>query len=85
MYHDQGHIALKLIGFHRAVNVTLGLPIIRTSPSHGTAFDIAGKGIARPDGLIEAIRVAVRLHATRSTAVSVDSCAAPVELSASDR
>ena len=61
MYHDQGHIALKLVGFDRAVNVTLGLPIVRTSPSHGTAFDIAWKGIARADGMIEAIRVAAML------------------------
>lgn len=61
MYHDQGHIALKLIGFHRAVNVTLGLPIVRTSPSHGTAFDIAWQGKASEDGLLEAIRIAVRL------------------------
>ena len=61
MYHDQGHIALKLVGFDRAVNVTLGLSIVRTSPSHGTAFDIAWKGIARPDGMIEAIRVAALL------------------------
>ncbi len=61
MYHDQGHIALKLVGFDRAVNVTLGLPIVRTSPSHGTAFDIAWKGTARPDGMIEAIRMAALL------------------------
>lgn len=61
MYHDQGHIALKLIGFNRAVNVTLGLPIVRTSPSHGTAFDIAWKGTADPAGMIEAIRVAAIL------------------------
>lgn len=61
MYHDQGHIALKLIGFHRAVNVTLGLLIIRTSPSQGTAFDIAWKGIAKPDGMLAALRVAARL------------------------
>jgi len=58
MYHDQGHIALKLIGFDRAVNVTLGLPIIRTSPSHGTAFDIAWSGKAQADGMLEALRVA---------------------------
>jgi len=64
MYHDQGHIALKLIGFNRAVNVTLGLPIVRTSPSHGTAFDIAGQGIASAEGMIEAIRVAAMLCAT---------------------
>ncbi|MBI5760622.1 MAG: 4-hydroxythreonine-4-phosphate dehydrogenase PdxA [Planctomycetales bacterium] len=61
MYHDQGHIALKLIGFHRAVNVTLGLPIIRTSPSQGTAFDIAWQGVAKADGMLEALRVAARL------------------------
>lgn len=61
MYHDQGHIPLKLLGFHRAVNITLGLPIVRTSPSHGTAFDIAGKNIANPEGFIEAWRIAARL------------------------
>ena len=61
MYHDQGHIALKLIGFERAVNVTLGLPIIRTSPSHGTAFDIAWTGTAHADGMLEAIRIATLL------------------------
>jgi len=61
MYHDQGHIALKLLGFERAVNVTLGLPIIRTSPSHGTAYDIAWQGNARLDGMIEAVRVATAL------------------------
>ncbi len=61
MYHDQGHIALKLIGFHRAVNVTLGLPIIRTSPSQGTAYDIAGRHLADPAGMISAIETAVRL------------------------
>jgi 4-hydroxythreonine-4-phosphate dehydrogenase len=65
MYHDQGHIALKLVGFDQAVNVTLGLPIVRTSPSHGTAFDIAWKGVARPDGMIEAIRVAQKLAERR--------------------
>ena len=56
MYHDQGLIPVKTLDFHRGVNVTLGLPIIRTSPDHGTAFGIAGQGIARPDSLIEAIR-----------------------------
>lgn len=61
MYHDQGHIALKLIGFERAVNITLGLPIIRTSPSHGTAFDIAWQGLARADGFLEAVHTAARL------------------------
>jgi len=58
MYHDQGHIALKLIAFESAVNVTLGLPIVRTSPSHGTAFDISWKGEAQGEGMIQAIRVA---------------------------
>jgi len=65
MYHDQGHIALKLIGFDRAVNVTLGLPIVRTSPSHGTAFDIVGQGQANPEGLLAAMRVACQLARTR--------------------
>lgn len=64
MYHDQGHIALKLIGFHRAVNVTLGLPIIRTSPSQGTAYDIAWQGVADPSGMISAIETAVKLIAS---------------------
>lgn len=61
MYHDQGHIALKLLGMYRAVNITLGLPIVRTSVAHGTAFDLAWKEPARCDGMIEAIRVAARL------------------------
>jgi 4-hydroxythreonine-4-phosphate dehydrogenase len=61
MYHDQGHIALKTVGFDRAVNVTLGLPIVRTSVAHGTAFDIAWQGKADPSSLIEAVRVAARL------------------------
>jgi 4-hydroxythreonine-4-phosphate dehydrogenase len=63
MYHDQGHIALKTVGFRRAVNVTLGLPIVRTSVAHGTAFDIAWKGLADPSSLIEAVRVAARIVA----------------------
>ena len=58
MYHDQGLVPLKTLDFDRGVNVTLGLPFVRTSPDHGTAFDIAGQGIARPDSLIEALRVA---------------------------
>jgi 4-hydroxythreonine-4-phosphate dehydrogenase len=61
MYHDQGLIPLKLIGFHNGVNVTLGLPFPRTSPDHGTAFEIAGKGLARPDSMIAAINLAVEL------------------------
>ena len=61
MYHDQGHIPVKAIAFDRAVNVTLGLPIVRTSVDHGTAFDIAGKGVADAGNLGEALRMAVRL------------------------
>ncbi len=58
MYHDQALIPAKALAFDEAVNVTLGLPFIRTSPDHGTAFDIAGKGIARPDSLIAALKLA---------------------------
>ena len=58
MYHDQALIPVKTIGFDETVNVTLGLPFIRTSPDHGTAFDIAGRGVAKPDSLIAAIRLA---------------------------
>lgn len=65
MYHDQGHIALKLLGYDRAVNITLGLPIIRTSPSHGTAYDLAGKGDAHADGLILSIQMAAALFRGR--------------------
>jgi 4-hydroxythreonine-4-phosphate dehydrogenase len=61
MYHDQGLIPLKLHAFHEGVNVTLGLPFPRTSPDHGTAFEIAGKNIARPDSMIAAINLAVDL------------------------
>ncbi len=61
MYHDQGLIPLKLHAFHEGVNVTLGLPFPRTSPDHGTAFEIAGRGIARPESMIAAIRLAVEL------------------------
>lgn len=57
-YHDQGLIAFKLLNIHRGVNLTLGLPYIRTSPDHGTAYDIAGKGIANPSSMKEAIRLA---------------------------
>ena len=60
-YHDQGLIPVKLLAFGRAVNVTLGLPIVRTSVDHGTAFDIAGKGIADPSSMIEAVLLAARL------------------------
>ncbi len=63
MYHDQALIPIKTIAFDEGVNVTLGLPFIRTSPDHGTAFDIAGRGIARPDSLIAALKLAARMVA----------------------
>ncbi len=65
-YHDQGLIPVKLLAFGRAVNVTLGLPIIRTSVDHGTAFDIAGKGVADPRSMIAAVRLAARLAGART-------------------
>jgi len=61
MYHDQGLIPVKTLAFDEGVNVTLGLPFVRTSPDHGTAFDIAGKGIANPSSLIAALKLADRL------------------------
>lgn len=66
MLHDQALIPAKTLGFHDAVNVTLGLPIVRTSPDHGAALDIAGKGVARADSLIAAIRLAAELTARRA-------------------
>jgi 4-hydroxythreonine-4-phosphate dehydrogenase len=68
MYHDQALIPLKALDFDRGVNVTLGLPIVRTSPDHGTAFDIAGKGIASPSAMIAAIRMAGEMAARRARA-----------------
>ena len=65
MYHDQALIPIKTIAFEDAVNVTLGLPFIRTSPDHGTAFDIAGSGRANPSSLIAALRLAARMAAAR--------------------
>ena len=69
-YHDQGLIPIKLIAFGEAVNVTLGLPIVRTSVDHGTGFDIAGQGVADPSGLIAAVRLAVTLAAARAGATA---------------
>src|SRR5262249_39803445 len=63
MYHDQALIPIKTLAFDHAVNVTLGLPFVRTSPDHGTAFDIAGTGRADPSSLIAALRLAARLAA----------------------
>ena len=60
MYHDQGHIAAKTLDFDRTVSITGGMPILRTSVDHGTAFDIAGKGIADATNLIEAIKVGAK-------------------------
>lgn len=67
MYHDQGHIPVKLRSFDRGVNVTVGLPIIRTSVDHGTAFDIAGKGTASPRSLLQALRLAIRMARHRQS------------------
>ncbi|MCW5559259.1 MAG: 4-hydroxythreonine-4-phosphate dehydrogenase PdxA, partial [Verrucomicrobiae bacterium] len=61
MYHDQGLAPLKLVAFDTGVNWTLGLPFVRTSPDHGTAYDLAGKGIARPDSMVSALRLALQL------------------------
>jgi 4-hydroxythreonine-4-phosphate dehydrogenase len=72
-YHDQGLIPVKLLAFGRAVNVTLGLPIVRTSVDHGTAFDIAGRGVADPSSMIEATLLAARLATSRGTRSSADS------------
>jgi 4-hydroxythreonine-4-phosphate dehydrogenase len=63
MYHDQALIPIKTLDFDRGVNVTLGLPFVRTSPDHGTALDIAGKGMANPTSMIQAVRMAARLGA----------------------
>ena len=67
MYHDQGHIPVKLLGFMIGVNVTIGLPIIRTSVDHGTAFEIAGKGIANPRSMIETIKLAAQMARVKLT------------------
>jgi 4-hydroxythreonine-4-phosphate dehydrogenase len=61
LYHDQGHIPVKLLGMHRAVNITLGLPLVRTSVAHGTAFDIVGRGLADPTSMLAAIDAAASL------------------------
>ncbi len=67
MYHDQGLIPLKLHAFDEGVNVTLGLPVVRTSPDHGTAFGLAGKGRANPGSMIAALRLAAELARQRSS------------------
>ena len=65
MYHDQGHGPIKVLGLEAGVNITVGLPVIRTSVDHGTAFDIAGKGVADERSLIEALRQAAELAPKR--------------------
>ena len=69
MYHDQGHIPMKLLGFDEGVNVSIGLPVIRTSVDHGTAFDIAGKGLASANSLLAAIQVACQMVAAKKAVV----------------
>jgi 4-hydroxythreonine-4-phosphate dehydrogenase len=70
MYHDQGHIPVKMLGFESGVNTTAGLPIIRTSVDHGTAFDIAGQGRASHGSMVEAVRLATQLANERKPVVS---------------
>jgi 4-hydroxythreonine-4-phosphate dehydrogenase len=71
MYHDQGMIPVKLLAFETAVNVTIGIPIIRTSPAHGTAFDIAGKNIANPAGMKAAITMAIQMASTKKAKIKM--------------
>jgi len=67
LYHDQALIPVKTLDFWGGVNATLGLPVVRTSPDHGVGFDIAGKGVARADSLIAAIRLAGEMAAARAS------------------
>jgi 4-hydroxythreonine-4-phosphate dehydrogenase len=76
MYHDQALIPVKTLDFWGGVNITLGLPVVRTSPDHGTGFEIAGRGLARADSLIAAIRAADQIAARRSQAHAPASAAA---------
>ena len=68
MYHDQALLPIKTLAFERAVNLTLGLAFVRTSPDHGTAYDLAGTGRAKPDSLIEALKLARAICARRACA-----------------
>ena len=70
MYHDQGHIAVKMLGLDAGVNMTAGLPIIRTSVDHGTAFDIAGRGVADDGSMMAAIRLAVDMALRKNSGAS---------------
>jgi 4-hydroxythreonine-4-phosphate dehydrogenase len=69
LYHDQGLIAFKMAAFDEGVNVTLGLPFVRTSPDHGTAFDIAGKGKANPQSMTEAVKLAVEFSSSHKSKI----------------
>ncbi|MHC4212458.1 MAG: 4-hydroxythreonine-4-phosphate dehydrogenase PdxA [Planctomycetota bacterium] len=84
MYHDQGMIPIKLLAFDEAVNVTIGIPIIRTSPAHGTAFDIAGKNIANPAGMKSAIKTAIQMAATRKRQQLATVATSPVKTENAD-
>ena len=77
MYHDQGLIPVKLLAFDQAVNVTLGLPIIRTSPDHGTAFDIVGRNRANPGSMRAAIELAIDLAVRRHAKAAAAEAATP--------
>jgi 4-hydroxythreonine-4-phosphate dehydrogenase len=83
MYHDQGLAPLKLHAFGRAVNVTLGLPLVRTSVDHGTAFDIAGRGRADPGSMREALRLAAEL--ARNERAALRAAAAPARAAVLER
>ena len=74
MYHDQGMIPVKMLAFDKAVNVTIGIPIIRTSPCHGTAFDIAGKSLASADSMTEAVRLAIKMSRIKRVNESKANC-----------
>lgn len=84
MYHDQGMIPIKLLAFEEAVNITIGIPIIRTSPAHGTAFDIVGQNIANPAGLKSAIKTAIQMVATRKTQQLTAVATSPVKTENAD-
>ena len=73
MYHDQGLVPLKMLAFWEGVNVTIGLPVVRTSPDHGTGFDIAGRGTGRVDSTVAAIRLARQIADTRQSTVNQQS------------
>jgi 4-hydroxythreonine-4-phosphate dehydrogenase len=72
MYHDQGHVPMKLLDFEHTVNVSLGLPIVRTSVDHGTAFDIAGRDMADPADMKTAMRFALRMAKQQSWSPATD-------------